>query len=103
MIGKLRCNSTSVVVDAWGIFGHCVHMQNEICEIKLGDQIGMHVHVGHYSNLRSAFSDDTGTYRVKYIGKGVCNGKPWHIFASGAVKFACSTYTSRCKAFAVID
>jgi len=74
-----------------------------IPEVKIGEKIGSHVHVGHYSNLQSAFSDAKSVRAARYEGKVTIDGKAWHIFTSKDVKFACRDYTRKCDAFSVIE
>lgn len=78
---------------------------NALQNIKLGDHIGFHVLVGHYSDLKSAFcGGDTRSFaKAKYVGRGTtAYGDVWHLFRAGPVSFACRDYTRKSKAFAYI-
>lgn len=72
-----------------------------IQNIKVGDQIGFHILVGHYSDLKSAFCGGDTRILAKYVGKGTTTyGDVWHLFRAGSVGFACRDYTRKSKAFA---
>ena len=69
--------------------------------IVIGEKIGMHALVGHYSNLRSVFADERGSFKVIYTGtKKDASGRVWQTFTTGFRNFACCDYTKNCNAFA---
>lgn len=69
--------------------------------IVIGEKIGYHVILGHYSNLHSSFADERGFFKVKYTGpKKDSAGRVWQTFTTGFRNFACCDYTRKCNAYA---
>ena len=72
--------------------------------IQITEEIGKHVLVGHYSNLKSGLATSGGINSARYDGKAADHsGVVWHLFSCGTVKFACRDYTRKCKAYRYME